>query len=102
LPVSIAVTIVPSDDRTVQQVLQDADERNDLRGRALLDGNAAQEVPAGDDPAEDTQDAGPVVEAPRETGKGIEMALDKGRRGLPGGLTLARSRQDVLVTTRQR
>jgi hypothetical protein len=38
------------------------------------------------------QDAGPVVEAPAETWKGVEMALYKGRRGLPGGLTLARLR----------
>jgi hypothetical protein len=40
-----------------------------------------------------TQDAGPVLEAPGETWKGVEMALYKGRRGLPGGLTLARLRE---------
>jgi len=36
LPVSIAVTIATSDDRAVQQVLQEAYEQNDLRGRAFL------------------------------------------------------------------
>jgi hypothetical protein len=37
-----------------------------------------------------TGDSGQIVEAPSETWKGAEMALSKGRRGLPGGLTLAR------------
>ncbi len=32
----------------------------------------------------------PILEAPGETWKGIQMALVKGRRGLPGGSTLAR------------
>jgi hypothetical protein len=41
-----------------------------------------------------TGESGEVVEAPGETWKGVEMALFKGRRGLPGGLTLARLRQD--------
>jgi ParB family chromosome partitioning protein len=36
LPVSIAITIATADDRTVQRVLQEAYERNDLRGKALL------------------------------------------------------------------
>jgi ParB family chromosome partitioning protein len=36
LPVSIAITIATSDDKTVQRVLQEAYERNDLRGKALL------------------------------------------------------------------
>jgi hypothetical protein len=35
-------------------------------------------------------DSGQIVEAPGETWKAIEMALYNGRRGLPGGLTLAR------------
>jgi hypothetical protein len=33
---------------------------------------------------------GPVLEAPGETWKGIQMALVKGRRGLPGGSSLPR------------
>jgi ParB family chromosome partitioning protein len=36
LPVSIAMTIVTSDDKAVQRALQEAYERNDLRGKALL------------------------------------------------------------------
>ena len=36
LPVSIAITIATSDDVSVQRALQEAYERNDLRGRALL------------------------------------------------------------------
>jgi ParB family transcriptional regulator, chromosome partitioning protein len=36
LPVSIAITIATSDDKAVQRALQEAHERNDLRGRALL------------------------------------------------------------------
>jgi ParB family chromosome partitioning protein len=36
LPVSIAVTIATSDDKAVQRALQEAYERNDLRGKALL------------------------------------------------------------------
>lgn len=36
LPVEIAVTIAKSDDAEVQRALQDAYERNDLRGRAFL------------------------------------------------------------------
>lgn len=36
LPVSIAVSIATSDDKAVQKALQDAYERNDLRGKALL------------------------------------------------------------------
>jgi hypothetical protein len=44
-----------------------------------------------------------VVEAPDETWKGVEMALKRGGRGLPGRLTLPRLRQDaVVVTSRQR
>lgn len=36
LPVSIAISIAISDDKSVQRALQDAYERNDLRGKALL------------------------------------------------------------------
>ena len=36
LPVSIAITIAMSDDKTIQRALQEAYERNDLRGKALL------------------------------------------------------------------
>lgn len=36
IPVSIAITIATSDDKTVQQALTDAYERNDLRGKAML------------------------------------------------------------------
>jgi ParB family chromosome partitioning protein len=36
LPISIAITIATSDDKSVQRALQEAYERNDLRGRALL------------------------------------------------------------------
>jgi len=36
LPVSIAITIATSDDKSVQRALQDAYERNDLRGKSLL------------------------------------------------------------------
>jgi len=35
LPLSIAITIATADDKAVQRALQDAYERNDLRGRAL-------------------------------------------------------------------
>jgi ParB family chromosome partitioning protein len=34
--VSIAITIATSDDRAVQRALQEAYERNDLRGKALI------------------------------------------------------------------
>jgi hypothetical protein len=37
-----------------------------------------------------TQNAGPIADAPGETWGGIGMALHKGRRGLPKGLSLAR------------
>jgi ParB family chromosome partitioning protein len=36
IPVSIAITIATSDDKTVQQALTEAYERNDLRGKSLL------------------------------------------------------------------
>jgi ParB family chromosome partitioning protein len=36
LPVSIATTIATADDRTVQRALQEAYEKNDLRGKGLL------------------------------------------------------------------
>jgi hypothetical protein len=36
LPVSIAITIATSDDKAVQRALQEAYERNDLRGKAFL------------------------------------------------------------------
>jgi ParB family transcriptional regulator, chromosome partitioning protein len=36
LPVNVAITIATSDDKAVQRVLQEAYERNDLRGRALI------------------------------------------------------------------
>jgi RepB plasmid partitioning protein len=36
LPISIAITIATSDDKTIQRVLQEAYERKDLRGKALL------------------------------------------------------------------
>jgi ParB family chromosome partitioning protein len=36
LPVSIAITIATSDDKEIQRALQEAYERNDLRGKALL------------------------------------------------------------------
>jgi ParB family transcriptional regulator, chromosome partitioning protein len=36
LPVSIAMTIATSDDQSIQRALQEAYERNDLRGRSLL------------------------------------------------------------------
>lgn len=36
LPVSIAITIATSDDKQIQRALQEAYERNDLRGKALL------------------------------------------------------------------
>jgi hypothetical protein len=40
-----------------------------------------------------TADSGPVADAQGETWKGVEMALYKGLRGLPGGLTLASLRR---------
>lgn len=36
LPVSVAITIATSDDEAVQRALQEAYERNDLRGKALI------------------------------------------------------------------
>jgi len=36
IPVSIAITIATSDDKTIQQALADAYEKNDLRGKAML------------------------------------------------------------------
>lgn len=36
LPVSIAITIASSDDKAIQKALQEAYERNDLRGKSLL------------------------------------------------------------------
>ena len=39
-----------------------------------------------------TSHSGPVAEAPGETWSGIQSALGRGRRGLPGGSTLARLR----------
>jgi ParB family chromosome partitioning protein len=36
LPVNIAITIATSDDKSVQRALQEAYERNDLRGKALI------------------------------------------------------------------
>ncbi len=36
LPVNVAITIATSDDKAVQRALQEAYERNDLRGKALL------------------------------------------------------------------
>lgn len=36
LPISIAITIATSDDKAVQRALQEAYERNDLRGKSLL------------------------------------------------------------------
>lgn len=36
LPVSIAITIATSDDKSIQRALQEAYERNDLRGKSLL------------------------------------------------------------------
>lgn len=36
LPVSIAITIAISDDKAIQRALQEAYERNDLRGKSLL------------------------------------------------------------------
>jgi ParB family transcriptional regulator, chromosome partitioning protein len=36
LPISIAISIATSDDKAVQRALQEAYERNDLRGRSLL------------------------------------------------------------------
>lgn len=36
LPVSVAISIATSDDKAIQKALQEAYERNDLRGRALL------------------------------------------------------------------
>ena len=36
LPVSIAITIATSDDKEIQRALQEAYERNDLRGKSLL------------------------------------------------------------------
>lgn len=36
LPVSIAITIATADDKSVQRALQEAYERNDLRGKSLL------------------------------------------------------------------
>jgi ParB family chromosome partitioning protein len=36
LPLSIAITIATSDDKAVQRALQEAYERNDLRGKSLL------------------------------------------------------------------
>src|SRR5262249_31795438 len=36
LPVSIAIAIATSDDKAIQKALQEAYERNDLRGKALL------------------------------------------------------------------
>ncbi len=36
LPVSIAITIATSDDKSVQRALQEAYERNDLRGKSLI------------------------------------------------------------------
>jgi hypothetical protein len=39
-----------------------------------------------------TSGSGPIDEAPEETWEGIDAALRKGRRGLPGGSSLARLR----------
>lgn len=36
IPVSIAITIATSDDKAIQRALQEAYERNDLRGKSLL------------------------------------------------------------------
>jgi ParB family chromosome partitioning protein len=36
LPVNVAITIATSDDKAVQRALQEAYERNDLRGRSLI------------------------------------------------------------------
>jgi ParB family transcriptional regulator, chromosome partitioning protein len=36
LPVSIAITIATSDDKAIQRALQEAYERNDLRGKSLI------------------------------------------------------------------
>jgi ParB family chromosome partitioning protein len=36
LPISVAITIATSDDKAIQAALQEAYERNDLRGKALL------------------------------------------------------------------
>jgi ParB family chromosome partitioning protein len=36
LPVNVAITIATSDDKAVQRALQDAYERNDLRGKSLI------------------------------------------------------------------
>ncbi len=36
LPVNVAITIATSDDKAVQRALQEAYERNDLRGKALI------------------------------------------------------------------
>ena len=38
--------------------------------------------------------SGPVADAPGETWSGIESALTRGRRGLPGGSSLARLRRE--------
>jgi len=41
--------------------------------------------------------SGPVMEAPGETWCGIQQALAKGRRGLPGGSSIAKIRQSALA-----
>jgi hypothetical protein len=44
-----------------------------------------------------TPRSSPVLEAPGETWQKIDYALVKGRRGLPGGSSLARLRKELLV-----
>jgi ParB/RepB/Spo0J family partition protein len=65
LPVNVAITIATSDDKAVQRALQEAYERNDLRGKSLLRARRLIEsrrtkgrvctpfIPAGDGATED-------------------------------------------------
>lgn len=63
IPISIAVTIASSDEADVQQALKDAYERNDLRGKALLQARR-------------------LIEKRRSDGKTIRRGIDNRRRNL--------------------
>jgi hypothetical protein len=49
-----------------------------------------------------TRHSGPVADAPGETWSGIQSALDRGRRGLPGGSSLARLHKEQRGTRAER
>ena len=75
IPVSIAITIATSDDRSVQQALAEAYETNDLRGKAMLRARR-------------------LIESRRNRGKAI-------RRGVRQSNGRAESTKDLLKTYHQ-